>query len=344
MTAGPSQHWPGVRAWATAWAGELGATGAPAPSTTTSSGAELVTVGDVVVKVHRASTDGEVLRTRLTAAASPGMPPVWVAPLVPEPRATPDGRWASAWPRVEVLDPSSATVPWAAAGALLARWHAIDPPAHGTPMPAHGGPARLGRAVARARLADHRVRPMLVELGERLVRDVERAAHGFAGSADDVTGAVQRKGAHVIRPHLVHGDWHLGQLGRAGGVWRLLDVDDLGVGDPAWDLGRPAGFWAAGLLDDLSWHAFFDGYRDAAGPAVPPTGDPWPRLDLAARCAVYVATVRELVRGRAGPRHVRARSSVARSSGAGSSGAGSSGAGSPGGEELRSLLTACARW
>jgi predicted trehalose synthase len=43
---------------------------------------------------------------------------------------------------------------------------------------------------------------------------------------------------------LVHGDWHLGQLGRRGEHWVLIDVDDLGVGDPAWDLARPAGFWA----------------------------------------------------------------------------------------------------
>ena len=47
---------------------------------------------------------------------------------------------------------------------------------------------------------------------------------------------------------LVHGDWHLGQLARVDAEWRLLDIDDVGLGDPAWDLGRPAGFWAAGLL------------------------------------------------------------------------------------------------
>jgi hypothetical protein len=52
-------------------------------------------------------------------------------------------------------------------------------------------------------------------------------------------------------------------------------VDDLGVGDPAWDLARPAGFWAAGLIPDDDWAAFLQSFRDAEGPAVPP-GDPWP--------------------------------------------------------------------
>ena len=92
----------------------------------------------------------------------------------------------------------------------------------------------------------------------------------------------------------MHGDWHLGQLGRLDGSWRLLDIDDIGLGDPAWDLGRPAGFWAAGLLGDEQWRSFLDGYRSSGGPGVPPDGDPWPRLDLPARCAVFVAAVREL--------------------------------------------------
>jgi hypothetical protein len=45
----------------------------------------------------------------------------------------------------------------------------------------------------------------------------------------------------------------LGQLGWRLGALVLIDVDDLGVGDPAADLARPAGFWAAGLLPDGDW-------------------------------------------------------------------------------------------
>jgi aminoglycoside phosphotransferase (APT) family kinase protein len=68
----------------------------------------------------------------------------------------------------------------------------------------------------------------------------------------------------------------------------LIDVDDLGVGDPAADLARPAGFWAAGMLPDTDWHELLDGYREAGGPALP-SGDPWPVLESLARAAVVAA-------------------------------------------------------
>jgi aminoglycoside phosphotransferase (APT) family kinase protein len=91
---------------------------------------------------------------------------------------------------------------------------------------------------------------------------------------------------------LVHGDFHFGQLGRHTGAWVLIDVDDLGVGDPAADLARPAGFWAAGLLPDADWHRFIDGYRGAGGPALP-SGDPWPVLEPFARAAVVAAAANQ---------------------------------------------------
>jgi aminoglycoside phosphotransferase (APT) family kinase protein len=124
-------------------------------------------------------------------------------------------------------------------------------------------------------------------------RDVLAAA---ALVDDDLAGA--RSPARGHRPALVHGDWHLGQVGRLGGPargWRLLDVDDLGLGDPAWDLARPAGLWAAGLLDDRAWFTFLDAYREAAGPGVPAEGDPWPSLDAVARAAVVQAAAAGLV-------------------------------------------------
>lgn len=60
---------------------------------------------------------------------------------------------------------------------------------------------------------------------------------------------------------LVHGDWHLSQLTRLDdGGRRLIDVDDLGTGDP---------------VDPV---AVVDGYGPPAGPPCRVTGDPRPRL------------------------------------------------------------------
>jgi aminoglycoside phosphotransferase (APT) family kinase protein len=182
-----------------------------------------------------------------------------LAPLDVEPEPVGD-RWRTHWPLVETVPPHPDAVPWAEAGRLVARLH--REPVGVLALP-HGGPDRLARALAR--------------LGDGPDADViRRAASGLT--------VPSTAGRPVT---LVHGDFHLGQLGWYG-TWVLIDVDDLGVGDPAADLARPAGFWAAGLLPDTDWHRFLDGYRDADGPALPP-GDPWPVLEPFARAAVVAA-------------------------------------------------------
>jgi aminoglycoside phosphotransferase (APT) family kinase protein len=168
-----------------------------------------------------------------------------------------------------VVPQDPGAVPWAEAGRLVARLHR-EPPGDFT-LP-HGAPDRLARALAR--------------LGEGRDAEVIRRA---AARLSDIPAA--------DRPHtLVHGDFHLGQLGWGGGAWVLIDVDDLGVGDPAADLARPAGFWAAGLLPDAAWYGFVDGYRETEGPALP-AGDPWQVLERFARAEVVQAAASGAARG-----------------------------------------------
>ncbi len=225
----------------------------------TDAGAELWFDDDLVLKRHAPRTDPAALAKRLEFVAARD---TFVPPVSPRLHLDPDGRALTVWPRVAVTSANATTQPWADAGGLLARLHLTPISAD---LPRHGWADRVARAAAGAPAE-------LAGLGRRLALEV----------------------APVEPGGVVHGDWHLGQLGRWADGWRLLDVDDVGVGDPAWDLARPAGFWAAGLLADEDWHAFLDAYRRSGGPAVPASGDPWPALELPARCAVFVAAVREL--------------------------------------------------
>lgn len=200
------------------------------------------------------------MRLRVAAASE-----ALLSPLRAVPEAVGD-RWRTEWPYVETVVPQPEFLPWAEAGGLLARLHREEPVGR---IPPHGWPQRLRRAMD--------------ELREHRDATVLRAAA-------DLPAAVWRAGSSARPLSVVHGDFHLGQLGRrdAGSPWLLIDVDDLGLGDPAWDLARPAGFWAAGLIPDDDWGAFVDAYRVADGPALP-EGDPWPVLEPFARAAVVQA-------------------------------------------------------
>ena len=254
--------------WLAELASEFGGSG-ELRTAASPSGAVIAYAGPVVIKVHHARTDPTLLLARLRVAADLSPADVLAAPISIAVHRTPDGRSATVWPRLEVLHPTDRP-PWASAGTLLARLHLVD---RGTiaSLPASRPVARLERALGRIPPSAP-VAPLLLGIGSAVVREARSAP------ADR---------------RLVHGDWHLGQLGRPPGrEWQLLDVDDIGGGDPVWDLGRPAGFWAAGLLSDPEWDAFLGAYRSAGGPAVPADGDPWGRLDLPARAAVVAAACR----------------------------------------------------
>lgn len=234
-------------------------------------------VDDIVLCKHPAGTNHDELAARLRAAAADPIRAVFAAPLTAQPIAAPDGRLVTLWPRTDAVAPD-APPPWRDAGALLARLHASAVP---WGLPAHGGRARLVRAVAAAdALHPGGSTDILRELGRTLLSSWPTA----------------RSGA------VVHGDWDLSRLGRlpAAGGWLLTGIGSLGVGEPAWDLGGPAGLWAAGLLDEASWQAFVAGYADGGGP-VPGVGLPWPALEHPAKCAVYRRAVSEVARCGRGP-------------------------------------------
>lgn len=228
------------------------------------------------------------------------------------PRPTPDllapvhgGRLASLWPYGRPVSPADReAVPWEALAELLARLHQVPVAALPGPVPAMRGPAKVAGALDRLRAAP---RAVAHSPAARAVADAALLLPAWARGAAPPPPAER----------LCHGDLHLGQLvrcGAAGGApgaastagWRLIDVDDLGLGDPAWDLARPAAWFATGLLDAQEWTRLLTAYRAAGGPAAGPDGDPWPWLDGPARALTVQSAALGLAKAAAGRRALAA--------------------------------------
>ncbi|MFE9397694.1 phosphotransferase [Streptomyces flavidovirens] len=256
--------------------------------------------GDVVAKSHAPDTDPAALTARIAVAAHPLLAGIFLPPL-PVPAAAQGGAFTTVlhgrpltlWPYGTPVDPEDPdAAPWEEAATLLARLHAIAPGALQlpAPLPPMRGPAKAARAIARMRAAagPHPATATATATATAATTAVLRAWAGLPAWARDEAPPPPDRAA------LCHGDLHLGQLVRHSADapstdapstdrWLLIDVDDMGIGDPAWDLARPAGWYAAGLLAPDVWVRFLGAYRSAGGTAVRPDGDPWPQLDVPAR-------------------------------------------------------------
>ncbi|CAI7974893.1 APH domain-containing protein [Frankia sp. Hr75.2] len=258
--------------------------------------------GDLVVKTHMAEEELQPLLARLRLAADPRLGDILLSPLRIRGGhggllAPVGGRLVSAWPagralRVDEVEARVEDAPWTAAAALLARLHATDltalAPAH---VPAAGVCTRLRRSLDRMEAAVARA-TRAGAASDASVREIERLADEVRRAYPTLPSWLGRTPARPgTAPALIHGDWHLGQVVRVASApasaadagWRIVDVDDLGWGDPAWDLARPAAWFAAGILPAEVWGTFLGAYREAGGPAAGPDGDPWEALDGPAR-------------------------------------------------------------
>ncbi|MFF5586523.1 phosphotransferase family protein [Streptomyces hygroscopicus] len=268
--------------------------------------ATVVRCGHVVAKAHPPGTDPAELAVRLGVAAHPRCAEILLPP-VDRMAALPDGRQVTLWPYGEPVAPDAPdAAPWAEAGTLLARLHAVPVAELPGPLPAMRGPDKAARAIARLRAAalpDSAATRAVLRAwaglpgwarGADRTDRVGRRDHRDRDDRDDRDDRVERRdrgdrvgpcegGEGGEGNRLCHGDLHLGQLIRPRATdWRLIDIDDLGLGDPAWDLARPAAWYAAGLLAPEEWERFLGAYR-AAGGAAAGQLDPWPRLDVPAR-------------------------------------------------------------
>jgi hypothetical protein len=226
------------------------------------SGELVVRAGDLVAKVH----DAPVPQGTLLLADR--LREVFVPPLA---AGVVGGRPVTLWPLgvpVREADLESPG-PWASAGILLARLHR-EPVPPGIFGPC-GAPARVERALSRLAATPSSVGPRA-----KIIRDA--------------LSTVALPAAPV--PTLVHGDFHLGQVVHLEAGRRLIDIDGVGLGDPAWDLARMAAWYAAGVIPAKAWTMFLTAYSAAGGPAVAPGADPWPVLEPYARVlAVQTAAV-----------------------------------------------------
>lgn len=251
----------------------------------------VVRVGDVVVKAHEPDVERGAIEARVALASRPEARDVLLRPIsIPGSTAVVCDRVVSAWPAGDPVDPEDPdAAPWEEAARLLATLHRLEATSipGGHALPPAGGPGRVARALSR-----------LESLPASAERDAVERAYAtlppWANGSRDVPPVPGRPRA------IVHGDLHLGQLVRASvgpgaaPEWRLIDVDDVGLGDPAWDLARPAAWFIIGLVAPETWSRFVAAYLDHGGNAIADPNDLWASLEVPARAVTIQSCARAL--------------------------------------------------
>ncbi len=235
--------------------------------------------GLVVVKAHRSKTNSSELNARLELIGHAEFRDLFLQPL----RSTAElggARLLTLWPLgIAVMATTPQDVDWEGGARLLAALHrvSLSETFAGSVVPEAGWLSRLARSRSR-----------LLATGNRSEKRMVLAAFATLPPFDATAW-------RPCRPSFVHGDWHPGQVVQLQGTARLIDIDDVGVGDPAWDLARPAAWRLAGFLSDAVWDRFLNSYREAGGHAII-SGDPWATLELPARAAVIQSAASALVK------------------------------------------------
>lgn len=243
-----------------------------------SSGARSVLrFGDVVVKIYDESTPLQHVETSLALIGCREARDLFLQPLCRhvfqiDDRHSVTGRLLTLWPAAHTFLPASVEqFEWVESAQLLAKLHSLSIPSSRLVRPA-GWLSRLGRLKSKI-----------------------ETSHAFPAEKKTLLAALAtlpRLGStcwHMHTTSLIHGDWHPGQVARSGHELKLIDSDDVGLGDPMWDLARVAGWSLAGVISNEVWNTFFSHYAAARLLNKQQIETVWQNLELPARAAAILS-------------------------------------------------------